>query len=180
LAVGRWDALQKDGPKLIRVLGKILADRTDYSALVIGGGREVIEPVWRRLPQPIKQRIDLAGIQPHEVVQQHCRESRIMLFTSRYEGFPFAASEALCCGCTVVGAVSLPAMCHIATCGGGTVAVSRSDQDFVDALTVEMEAWDSGWRDPQQMSQRWMGEISLQAVARKLLSLGNVHFEGLK
>lgn len=174
LAIGRWDALQKDGPKLIRVLNKVLAARPDYRAKVVGGGREAIEPDWHRLPQAIRERIELTGLQQHEAVQQYCRDSRIMLFTSRYEGFPFAASEALCCGCTVVGAVSLPSMCHITTCGGGTVARSRSDEDFADALAVEITAWDEGWRVPEQISRWWMERVSLKAVARELLRLGKV------
>lgn len=177
LAVGRWDAAQKDGPKLIRVLGKILAARPGYVAKVVGGGRASIEPLWRQLPGSIRQRMELTGQQPHEAVQQHCRESRIMLFTSRYEGFPFAASEALCCGCSVVGAATLPSMCHITTCGAGSVAISRSDDDFVDALAVEIEAWESGWRDPESISRKWMSEVSLRSVARKMLRLGKVDVE---
>ena len=174
LAVGRWNACQKDGGKLIRVLGDVLSRRTDYSAVVIGGGRESLKSEYDRLPERVRQRIELTGFLPHQEVQRHCSDSRVILFSSRFEGFPFAASEALCLGCTVVGAASLPSMSQIATCGGGTVATSRSDRDLADALAVELMAWDSGWRDPVHVSKWWMERVSLKAEARQILGYCNV------
>ncbi len=174
LAVGRWDATQKDGASLIRALGRALEARSDYTAKVVGSGRDYIEPFYRELPESIQRRLVLVGLQTHEQVQQHCRESRIIFFSSRFEGFPFAASEALCCGCTVVGSVTLPSMSHIATCGGGTVALSRSVTNLADALVVEVDAWETGWRDAESISTKWMSEISLKSVAKKILELGKI------
>jgi hypothetical protein len=169
MGVARWDAFQKDGAKFMKVLGAVLPHFPDYSAILAGTGNERMEKLRSTLSAPLRSRIIIAGLLDHAALHRRYQEAQVLLFTSRYEGFPVAASEALCCGCTVVGAASLSSMNYISSLGGGTAAISRSSQDYADALASELHAWQAGERDPERISQDWQKRVSSTAVASAIL-----------
>ncbi len=171
IAVGRWESYQKDAPRLIRVLCRTLADFRDYSAVLVGSGGDLLRRLVARVPIEIQSRITITGPIEHDRVQRECQVAQTILFTSRYEGFPFAAGEALCCGCTVVGPTELAFLNYICSRGAGTASMSRSVQDLVDALNAEINAWRSGERNPQQISQGWRDRLAAKSVASTLMGL---------
>jgi glycosyltransferase involved in cell wall biosynthesis len=171
VAVGRWAADQKDAPTLMQALALALPAHPNYSVDLIGSGDDVLRQLIHRLPLEIQQRIRIHGTLEHQKVQDIYRQSRIILFSSRYEGFPISAAEALCCGCTVVGPCALPSLNHIGSLGAATLAVSRHPRDLADALACEIETWESGDRDPVASSRYWFDRLSVKASAQHLLKL---------
>jgi glycosyltransferase involved in cell wall biosynthesis len=170
IAVGRWESYQKDAPKLIQVLGRTLADQKDYSAVLAGDGEGFLRRLVADLPTEIQSRITISGHLEHDRLQREYQQAQIILFTSRYEGFPFSAGEALCAGCTVVGATELAAINYICSRGAGTAAIARSTSDFAYALNAEIEAWRRGERDPERLSRWWQERLAPKCVASAFLS----------
>ena len=173
MAVGRWDAFQKDGAKLIKVLGMVLPHYPRYSVVVAGSGAERMEKLRSSLPSYLHSRIVITGLLDHVGLHRHYQVAQVLLFTSRYEGFPVAAAEALCCGCTVVGAATLSSMNYISSLGGGTVALTRSSRDYADALAAELDAWAACERAPGLISRDWQKRVSSTAVATAILGFFN-------
>jgi len=59
LCVGRWDAYQKDTPKLVAVLNRVLGIEMDYRARIIGPSIEVVARLVGRLRPEERARIEL-------------------------------------------------------------------------------------------------------------------------
>ncbi len=169
LAVGRWDATQKDSPMLMRVLGDVLAREPHYTALVAGAGTEGLHRLLAQQPATVQTRIKILGRVPHGQLRHLYQESQILFFSSRYEGFPNAAAEALCCGCSVVGPALIASLNYCASHSSGTTACSRSARDFSDALGAEIDAWRGGERNAREISERWRPRVSAKEVAARIL-----------
>jgi hypothetical protein len=170
VCVARWDAWVKDAPLLMRVLERALAANEDYTAKIIGPGTSSFEQWQRRIAPQLAERIQILGAIPNDELHDHYLRARIILFTSRSEGFPLAAAEAVSCGCSVVGPGKLPGICYLASESSGTVALKRTRGYLCDALGAEMDLWRVGARDPQRISDVWVPRVAASAVARQILS----------
>ena len=95
----------------------------------------------------------------------------MFLCTSRQESFLIAAGEALCCGCSVVGDARIASMPCFAGMSSGTTSCDSSVDNLRDALTAEINAWQSGQRDPVQISQAWQARLHTDHVAETFLKL---------
>lgn len=174
IAVGGWHRFVKDAPLLVRVLGRVLERYPAYSARIIGGGEERLRQLVRRLKPESASRIQILGPVLHDKLLHHYQESQISLCSSYSESFHLASAEALCCGCSVVGDVRLSPMSYFTSFASGTPACTRSLDNMGDAVAAEIDAWQSGERDPEQISRYWTLKLHPQHAARKLLSC----FEG--
>jgi glycosyltransferase involved in cell wall biosynthesis len=94
ISVGRWDSYQKNLPLLLKTLCSFLDKNPTWTSLVVGSGLPTISPHPRITFLPPLSPPDLA---------RHMQESKIFLFSSRYESFGLAAAEAAACGCALVG-----------------------------------------------------------------------------
>lgn len=155
VAAGRWQAYQKDAPKLMRVLGRALSCEPDYSAVLFGSGTEYLQRLRADLPAGVRSRIQIPGYVTRAALLRTYQESQILLLSSRYESLHLPSVEALCCGCSVVSPAGIPPTCYMAGASSGTVAMSQSAPDLADALCAEIEAWRQGERDPQSISHHW-------------------------
>jgi len=100
VSVGRWESYQKNLPALRQRLITYLADHPNWRSLVVGSG----------LPaQSGHSRIRYLPPQPPKKLARLMQESKIFLFSSRYESFCLAAAEAMSCGCRVLGPSGLDA-----------------------------------------------------------------------
>ena len=109
---------------------------------------------------------DTAGQGFAEEVELAC--ARAIAFTSRWEGSPHAATEAL--APTIVG-TPIPSLVSWSDCGRfGTVSRSRRPGALAWALCQEMQAWDSGRRDPRQIAGHWRAILEPREVCRKMLA----------
>lgn len=171
LAVGRWDTGQKDAPMLLASLGQVLTVDPDCTVVIAGDPQAGLQSLLNRLPPEVQARVSLLGRIGHEELLRHYRESRMIFFSSRFEGFPNSAVEALCCGCSVVGPAVIGSMNYCVTPACGTLACRRTPQDFADALLAELAAWDRGERQPEQFSAWWQKTSWAPNVARRLLQI---------
>jgi hypothetical protein len=170
VAVGRWEAYQKDAPRLVRVLGGALARRPEYAARIAGSGGDILERALRRLPLPVRNRVEVVGAVPNESIAALYQKSRILFLSSRYESFHRASGEALCCGCSVVGPSAIATVPYFCSCASGTAAASRRAADLEDALCMEMDVWDDGRRDPAQISAHWRTEFHTDKVVAGIIA----------
>ena len=168
IAVGRWQAYAKDTPLLMRVLAAVLGRLPNHHAVLYGSGSQVLEELRKRMPLETQNRIEIAGAVAHDALCAAYQSAQVIFFSSRVEGFPVAAAEALCCGCSVVGVATLPALNFIASQGAGTVAASRHWADMSDALAAELELWRLGQRNPVEISRTWNDLVSASAVVRQM------------
>lgn len=171
LVVGRCATYQKDAPLLMRVLERTLPHNPDYTATIIGSGLEKLQSWHARLPESIRERVNIAGRLDHTALKRHYQESRIIIFTSRFEGFPVAGEEALVCGCSAVVPGTLPSMPYMVSESSGTCSISRRTNDMCDALAAEMEMWRRGFRDPKRISDLWRPRVAASAVAAQVVQL---------
>ena len=94
ISVGRWESYQKNLPLLLKTLRAFLNKNPTWSSLVIGSGLPTKSPHPRIAFLPFLSPTDLA---------RHMQESKIFLFSSRYESFLLAGAEALSCNCLLIG-----------------------------------------------------------------------------
>jgi glycosyltransferase involved in cell wall biosynthesis len=171
VAVGRWQSLQKNTPLLLQVLERVLSERPHYSARIIGSGAEIVQELAQRLKPECRTRIEIMGRVDHAKLPAYYGESQIFLCSSRYESFLIAAGEALCCGCSVVGDARIASMPYFTGLGSGTLSSDSSVENLRGALMAEIDAWQSGQRDPIQISRAWQARLHPDRVAEALLKL---------
>jgi glycosyltransferase involved in cell wall biosynthesis len=169
IAVSRWQAHQKNTPLLVRVLERVLAEQPRCSARVIGSGSEVVQNLTRHWQADCRARLDIVGRVDHAKLADFYRDSQAFLCTSRHESFLIAAGEALCCGCSVVGDATIASMSYFAGMSSGTTSCDSSVDNLRDALMAEIKAWQSGQRDPAQISQAWQARLHADHVAETFL-----------
>jgi glycosyltransferase involved in cell wall biosynthesis len=169
IAVGRWQSLQKNTPLLLRILERVLSEQPQYSARIIGSGAEIVQKLAQRLKPDCRSRIEIVGRVDHAKLPAYYGESQIFLCTSRYESFLIAAGEALCCGCSVVGDATIASMPYFTELGSGTLSSDSSLDNLRNALMTEIDAWQSGHRDPVQISRAWQARLHPDHVAEALL-----------
>jgi glycosyltransferase involved in cell wall biosynthesis len=168
LVVGRWDDAVKGGSLLMKVLPLILRDHPDYRAVVVGKGEGQLQRIRQHFSEDIRSRVQLVGAVPHAELPDYYQKARILLVPSVWETFCIAAAEALCCGCSVVGASRISSMNWFVSRSSGTLASSYSVDRFVDALGTEIESWEMGSREAETIAEKWKKLLASEAVARNI------------
>ncbi len=165
VAIGRWDDPQKDAGLLAAAITRFLAAGADTEVRILGhGGEPWFRPLERRF-----QAVRYLGVQPQESVARILGGSRAIVFSSRWEGSPHAALEALAMGATLVGP-SIPSLASWSAGGRfGTVSGSRRTGALARALAAELAAWEAGQRSPGQTADHWRRILAPQGVCRSLL-----------
>lgn len=171
VAAGRWSDPQKDSPLLAAALDRLLSHRPSTRVHLYGRDAEpVFGPLAARHPG-----LRLLGFQPHGTLIDDIRRARAVVFASRWETGPHAATEALALGTPVVGP-PIPNLLGLAGASApgqrgpyGTVSANRRPASLADALTRELQAWDDGLRDPRTIAGSWRPRLRVEAVCRRLL-----------
>ena len=171
ISVGRWASSQKDFPMLRKVLQKFLERHPDWRAVVVGSGVPLRDRAAGEGAEEWQRRMTYHEKLTHEKMVQEFNRSKIYLLVSRCEGFSVAASEALCCGCSVVSARILATSTYTAERQSGAVAETRTAEDFLKTLDLELASWAAGERNPAAIASLWRERLGSQAVARATLKL---------
>ena len=174
VAIGRWDDPQKHASLLAATIARYL-DATRLSLATGEDGRtEVVlfglgaetwfAPLARRYPT-----VRIAGVQPQETVARTLAGARAIIFSSRWEGSPHAALEALALGATLIG----PPIPSLESWTGdghyGTISRSHRPASLARAWHQEMAAWEAGDRNPGEISRHWRKRLAPEAICQRML-----------
>jgi glycosyltransferase involved in cell wall biosynthesis len=165
--IGRWEDAQKNAPLLARAIDLHLSAEPGTSFAIIGPEQGRSE--FGRLMEKFSQ-VKYLGPQSPAGVRRWLTASRVLLSSSRWEGAPVVANEALACGATVVG-TPIPAFIDICGQGFGTVAHHHTARELADALDKELHAWTLGTRQPAEVAAFWRPRLSSRVVVGQLSEL---------
>ena len=164
VAIGRWDAVQKNVELLAEVVRRRFRERPDTRFDLFGEGREdFLLRLADRVPT-----LTVHGPKPYPEVARTLARARVLLMTSRWEGCPHAALEALTCGCTLVG-TPMPSLTTWCAEGFGRVAPANAGE-LHRALRAELEAWEAGERDAPAIARTWRERLDPTEIARGILA----------
>ncbi len=163
-AIGRWDDPQKDVELMVAALKHFFLLRRDVEVVIFGaGGEELFAPL---LDEPL---FFHRGLQPQAVLAESLAQSRTVVFSSRWEGSPHAAVEALVLGGTIVG-TPVPALVSWTEEGRFGRIAAADPHALGDALAAEMQAWDDGERDAGEITQVWRSRLDPEEICRRMLA----------
>jgi glycosyltransferase involved in cell wall biosynthesis len=98
-------------------------------------------------------------------------DCRIMISSSRWEGYSILGLEALCMGCTLATTPVTSFISMTEQGRFGTISSSRSSLSLAHAIEQELELWERGSRIPAEISAIWRQRANNHAVVSSLLSL---------
>jgi len=99
------------------------------------------------------------------------KKSKIFFMPSRWEGFSIAASEGVCCGCTVVGS-PLESLRYLTMQGfSGNVSYSLDVDAMFGALVYEANKWESNEIDYINISNYWREKLNRQSIAKQFAKI---------
>jgi glycosyltransferase involved in cell wall biosynthesis len=177
ISIARWnpeDWAQKSPRVLIETYRRFLAVKPAWRGLIIGSGAtKLLERLGMQavVGLEFQERID-----PDDVPALLDRSS-IGFWSSRWEGQQGTAAQALCCGCSVVshGAPMMSCFRHYVSRESGRLARSNKLEHLSEALILEAHAWEKGERNPQGISEEWIGEFHANSVASKAIEHLNLN-----
>jgi glycosyltransferase involved in cell wall biosynthesis len=163
VSVGRWDDPQKNVGLLRGAIDRALRLDSNVSFLIVGPGAE---PHF----SGAGSRIECTGRVPHEEMRHLLGRARILLLTSRWEGFPNTLGEALALGCSIVG-TDIPAIRQVVGSSEFGRVAGSSSRGVATALEDELRSWDEGTRDPREIAAYWRERVAPEKVAARILEL---------
>lgn len=171
VSVGRWDDPKKNPKLLLDISRKLLALHPDWKIRIVGRST----PWFRKEAEAILNVHGSRFIHDETLTRPEIAElfsrAKICVTTSLHESFSNSMSEALCCGATVVGWQQMAGMHYLASLGLGTMATSLTSGSFIDALALEVTAWNSGVRDSRRTSEHWQSRVSNHELAARLIGI---------
>ncbi|MGJ8642764.1 MAG: glycosyltransferase family 4 protein [Luteolibacter sp.] len=174
IAIGRWDdVIQKRPQLLMDTLAIVLAEDLDVAVDIVGAGTERFVTWLAALAPKTAARITIHGRLTHANLGNLLLRSRIYHCPSAYESFNIAAAEALCCGCSVVSS-DTPTMASFrwfVSEGCGMLADTDNSTGHAHAILAELSHWNSGRRNPVDISSRWTQILHADKVAANVLEL---------
>ena len=164
-AIGRWGDPQKDAGLLAATLERFLAQRPGTEVVVLGaGGGPWFDPLAARHPN-----LEYRGVVGQAEVARTLARCRSIVFSSRWEGSPHAANEALATGATLVG-TPIPSLISWSEGGRfGRVAARSTPRALARTMLEEMTDWDRGRRDHRAIAAEWRRRLQPATICRQLL-----------
>ncbi len=153
-----WDDPRKGGRVLAKALARVLPV-SGWNAVVIGAHSDEVADgaaTAKHLVRPVLE-ADASVLEPIY------RAARIFVTASGAEEAPNVVQEALASGCSVVFPPELVHLDSIVLAGAGTMSRHRTGRSLAEAIRREMDAWESGARDPDDIFRR-VGRLSLASV----------------
>ena len=174
IAIGRWNDTEQKRPNFLAQTIEKAANLRGKTEFHIFGNPGPVLPVWyARLAMPIRNRIFIHGKVPHPVIANALLQSRVSLCSSSHESTHIVSEEALCAGASVVAPcrAELSSMLWFTSHGSGRLAVEDTPNGLAETLLLELDAWDRGERNPEEISSFWHSFVSASAVANKIRCL---------
>ncbi|NLF89605.1 glycosyltransferase [Candidatus Bathyarchaeota archaeon] len=174
ISYGRWhDIPQKNTVNLVKTVASFLKMRPEYTAIIFGSGKELLEKLVSAYPKDITDRFQLPGFVEREKIRCLLAGAKMFLAPSRWESFGIAVGESLCMGCSVVG-TPVESFQYLAAEGfSGTVSSDFSQKRFLSSLVADAAKWDSGFYDPDRIAAFWRPKLDRRAVAGTIAEMVN-------
>lgn len=174
VTVGRWDDRGvKNTQTMLQATEKFLAANVSFDFEIIGAGLDVNE-AEKYLGRYIKNgRVSITPEIPYKDLQKKIGQAKVILVPSTLESFCFVALEALCAGTSIV-VTPIESLIYL-TGGGrfGSVARSFGRDEILAALTYEVQAWEQGLRNSEEISDIARKEFHPNKIARQYIELFN-------
>ena len=167
IAVGRWDSYQKNARLLAATLERLTRYGCNTEFLIVGNGAETAFSSVAKL----NPAIHLLGVQPKEQVAKLMSDCRFVLLSSRWESGPIVANEMLAMGGTIVGTPIPTLVGLVEKSRFGHVSIKHTAHTLADAILEELEVWDQGKRNPQNIAAYWRQRVSPDGVAKRIIEL---------
>ena len=172
ISYGRWeDIQQKNTVNLVRAVAEFLKKRPEYSAVLFGSGKPVLEQLVGALPKSVKDRIQLFGFVKREEINGLLAGAKMFVTASRWESFGIAAGESLCMGCSVVGTPVESFQYLVADGFSGSISGDFGRKRFLAALVEDAAKWDQGQYDPQKIADFWRPKLDRKTVAKMVAEI---------
>lgn len=153
-----WRNPRKGGRELAKALARVLPG-SGWDAVVVGKHADEVADGTATAKQLVCSVLEAS---PSELAPLY-RESRIFFTASGAEEAPNVVQEALVSGCSVVFPPELVHLDPIVRAEAGTMSRHRTGRSLAEAIRHEMDAWESGARDPDDIFRR-LGRPSLVSV----------------
>lgn len=172
VAVGRWNDESTKGTQLLAETISA-AFSLDNQAIfeIYGKPSESLSEWHKRLEGEHRKRVFLKGVQPNRELRLAMQRASISICTSLRESFHIASTEALCSGASIVGpdTEQLPGLKWFADGDFGTLA-PRTPQGLAKAISIELEFWRKGLRDPVAISEHWQKIVHAPKIAERIIN----------
>jgi glycosyltransferase involved in cell wall biosynthesis len=172
ISYGRWEDIpQKNTVNLVSAVAEFLSKRPEYSAVLFGSGKPVLEQLVGALPKDVKDRIQLLGFVKREEITGLLAGAKMFVTASRWESFGIAAGESLCMGCSVVGTPVESFQYLVADGFSGSISGDFGRKRFLTALVEDAAQWDQGQYDPQKIADFWRPKLDRKTVAKMIAEI---------
>jgi len=172
--VGRWkDVVQKRPWLLIEVINALVAGDDDVSVVIAGEATGELQAWHEALNESRRERVTLAGKVDRIVLETMLAESQVFYSPSAFESFGIAAAEALCSGCSIVAgrSVSMAGFEWFVSEDSGTLTDGNHAAGHLAALKVELNAWGTGLRNAQKISEIWCDRVHADKVGARVVEM---------
>ena len=153
-----WRNPRKGGRELAKALARVLPG-SGWDAVVVGKHADEVADETTTAKQLVRPVLEADA----SVLEPIYKESKIFVTASGAEEAPNVVQEALVSGCSVVFPPELVHLDSIVRAGAGTMSRHRTCRSIAEAILREMDAWESGARDPDDIFRR-LGRPSLVSV----------------
>ena len=172
VAYGRWsDLKQKNTAVMVKTIVDFLQKRPDYTAIIFGNGKEIIQNLTKNIPKRIVDRMQFLGFVERPRISQILSSAKMLFIPSRWESFGIAAGESVCMGCSVV-ATPLESFRYLSEQGvSGTLSTSFNKDSLLSALIQDAAKWDRGSYEPEEISEFWRAQLNRKSVAENIVNI---------
>jgi glycosyltransferase involved in cell wall biosynthesis len=166
ISYGRWtDIPQKNTVNLVKAVADLLKKRPEYTAVIFGSGKDVLEQLVSTLPKEVADKFQLLGFVDREKISGLLAGAKMFVTPSRWESFGIAAGESLCMGCSVVG-TPVESFQYLAADGfSGTISGDFGRKQFLSAMVADAAKWDQGYYDSEKIAAFWRPKLDRKTVA---------------
>jgi glycosyltransferase involved in cell wall biosynthesis len=168
---GRWADFNKNAELLVETATEFLKERQEYRVIIVGTEIERVKKLVEEVPENILGRINIVGRIEHKKVCGMLANAKIFLLPSRWESYSISTAEAICMGCTAVGA-PLESLRYFSMEGtSGTVGATYDKKAVLGALLHDAAKWDNGNYDPNEIAKFWRARLNRKAIAKTIENL---------
>jgi glycosyltransferase involved in cell wall biosynthesis len=164
LCSGDWENRAKNRKNLFKLIKKFLEIKEDWQFVIIGNGSNYFSSLSNG-------RVIIKNEISHSEIINYFSRAKIFLLPSFWEGFSISASEAVCSGCSIVGA-PLECLFYLSNNGfSGTISYDFNYKSLLSALLIDIYKWENGIYNAQLISDYWQNILNRERIAKMITDI---------